>query len=146
MTVNFMENAYTVDILTPDRILVKDLPALSLLVPTTRGQINVLGNHTHIITKLSNGLLSVFGGPDDADRHFMVTTGICKVLGCKIHVLAHVLEESHGIDAERAKRALANAERILSSRDDLSDEEIFKYRNKVERAHLRIQIAKRSGD
>ena len=136
-----MENAYTVDILTPCKILARDLPVASLLVPTVRGQINILENHIHFITKLSNGTLSVFGGSDDPDRHFMVTSGLCKVFGRKVCILAHVSEEAHEIDIERANRALDNAEKILSSREDLSDEEVLKYRNKSERARLRIQIA-----
>ena len=42
--------------------MVRDLPADALIVPTTRGQINILENHTHIVTKLDTGWLSVFGG------------------------------------------------------------------------------------
>ena len=130
-----------VDILTPCKILAKDIPVASLLVPTARGQINILENHIHFITTLSNGMLSVFGGPDDPDRHFMVTSGLCKILGRKVSILVHISEETHEIDIERAKRALENAQRVLSSQGDLSDEGILKYRNKLERARLRIQIA-----
>jgi F-type H+-transporting ATPase subunit epsilon len=52
---------YTVDILTPSKIIAKNIPAESLLIPTVRGQINVLENHTHIVSKLSTGVLTVFG-------------------------------------------------------------------------------------
>ena len=55
-------NYYTVEILTPSKIIAKKMPAESLLIPTTRGQINVLEDHTHIVTKLAPGILSVFGG------------------------------------------------------------------------------------
>jgi F-type H+-transporting ATPase subunit epsilon len=131
---------FTVDILTPSKIVVRDLPAESLLVPTIRGQINVLENHTHIVSKLSTGVLSVFGGPDYADRHFSISTGVCKILENKITVLANTSEESTEVDIERAKLALKNAEEKLKNTEGLSLDEVEKYHRKVERAKLRIQI------
>ena len=141
-----MQNGYTVDILTPNKVVVAQMPASSLIIPTVRGQINVLENHTHIVTKLETGMLSVFGGADDPDRHFAISSGVCKVLDGKVQILAHVAEESHEIDKERAERALQNAQDVLANRDDLNDEEISKYRNKVERAKLRIQLSEYTGN
>jgi F-type H+-transporting ATPase subunit epsilon len=119
-------NYFTVDILTPYKVVAKDIPAESLLIPTVSGQINVLPHHTHVITKLDTGTLSVFGGADDPDRFFTITTGICKVLEDKIVVLSNVSEEWIDIDVERAKQALDNARERLHS-EALSDDEIEKY-------------------
>jgi F-type H+-transporting ATPase subunit epsilon len=131
---------FTVDILTPSKIIAKGIPAESLLIPTTRGQINVLENHTHFITKLSNGVLSVFGGPDYGDRHFTLSTGVCKVLENKIVILSNVSEESMDVDVERAKLALANAEEHLKHTDGLTAEDIEKYQHKLELAKIRVQL------
>lgn len=132
---------YSVDILSPSKIVAKNVQAESLLIPTEKGQINVLENHTHLVTKLGTGMLSVFGGPDYGDRHFSITTGVCKILDNKIIVLTNVSEESTDVDAERAKLALKNAEDKLKNTEGLSLEDIEKYRRKVERAKLRIQLA-----
>ena len=51
---------FTVDILTPDKVVAKDMPAESLLVPSVKGQINILVDHTHIVSKLETGMVSVF--------------------------------------------------------------------------------------
>jgi F-type H+-transporting ATPase subunit epsilon len=136
-------NNYTVDILTPSKIVAKGIPAESLLVPTVRGQINVLKDHTHIVSKLSTGIVTVFGGEDDPDRYFSVTTGVCKVLDNKVIVLANTSEEDHEIDVDRAKEALKHAQEKLQS--SLNDEELTKYRRKVERAQLRVQLASYKG-
>ena len=135
-------SSFIVDILTPDRVLVRNRPAESLLVPTLRGQINLLKGHTHLITRLSTGLLSIFGGPDDLDEHFSVTTGIGRVLGEKISILASVAESSQEIDEQRAQRALENALAVLKEKT-LSSHEFIKYTRKVERAKLRLQIVKK---
>ena len=132
---------YTVDILTPSKIIAKAIPAESLLIPTVRGQINVLENHTHIVSKLSTGVLTVFGGADYADRNFVVTEGVCKILENKIVVLANAAEESTDINVERAKLSLQNAEDKLKNTEGLTVEEVDEYVQKAERARLRIQLA-----
>lgn len=131
---------FTVDILTPSKIIAKGIPAESLLVPTIRGQINVLENHTHIITKLSAGVLSVFGGADYADRHFAVSTGVCKILDNNVIIMSNTAEENTDVDLERAKLALKNAEDMLKNTDGMSDEDIAGYQHKLEMARLRIQL------
>lgn len=132
---------YTVDILTPSKIITKAIPAESLLIPTVRGQINVLENHTHIVTKLATGVLTVFGGPDYADRNFLVSSGVCKILENKVVILANIAEESTEVNVERAKLSLQNAEDILKNTEGLSIEEVDEYVQKAERAKLRIQLA-----
>jgi len=131
---------FTVEILTPSKIIAKGIPAESLLIPTIRGQINVLENHTHIVTKLATGVLTVFGGPDYADRSFALSTGVCKVLENKIVILSNTAEESTDVDVERAKLALKNAEEHLKNPDGLSAEEIEKFQHKADLAKIRIQI------
>lgn len=132
---------FLVDILTPDKVVASGVPADSLIIPTVRGLINVLPNHTHIVTTLSTGQLSVFGGSDDPDRHFSVSHGICKVIENRITVLSNTCEEDADIDLERAIKALELAEEMLKTNDSMSDDEIEKFHRKVERAKLRKQMA-----
>lgn len=133
-------NYFTVDILTPYAVIAKDIPAESLLIPTVRGQINVLAEHTHIISQLETGHMSIFGGADDPTRSFHITTGICKVLKDKIMILTPAAEEDTGIDLTRAKEALENALEKLKT-GDLDDYEFEKFSRKAERARLRIQLS-----
>ena len=131
---------FTVDILTPSKVITKAIPAESLLIPTIRGQINVLEGHTHIVSKLSTGVLSVFGGPDYADRHFAVSSGICKILENRIVILSNTAEENTEVDVERAKLALKNAEEHLKHTEGLSADDIEKFQHKADLAKIRIQI------
>ncbi len=137
-----MMNYFTVDILTPEKIVAEGIPAESLLIPTVRGQINVLPNHTHIINELTTGVLTVFGGADDPDVDYSVSGGICKVLNDRVIVMSHTAEKYSDIDLERAQQALQHAQEKLTSGEPLTDEEIEQYRNKAERAQIRIQLTK----
>lgn len=132
-------NNFTVDILTPSRVVAKDVLAENVLIPTTKGQAEIMKGHTHVVEKLGTGMISIFGGPDDPDRYFSVTTGVCRVLANKIVILSNTSEESLEVNVERAQASYDNAVRILAS-ETLSDEEIEKYRRKIERSKLRIQL------
>lgn len=134
-------NYFTVDILTPEKTVATGIPAESLIIPTVRGQINVLPNHTHIINELSTGVLTIFGGADDPDVDYSVSGGICKVLNDRVIVMGHTAEKNTDINLERAEAALQNALERLNSGDTMTDSEIEHYRHKAERAQIRIQLA-----
>lgn len=134
-------NHFTVDVLTPSKVIARNIPAESLLVPTQRGEINILPDHTHLVTNLGTGILSVFGGSSDDDKFFTVTSGLCKILDNKITILAHTSEESCDLDIDRAQLALDNASNRLND-SELTVEEREKFSRKKERAQLRIQLSK----
>jgi F-type H+-transporting ATPase subunit epsilon len=131
---------FTVDVLTPSKVVAKDIPAASLLIPTVNGQINVLEGHTHIVSKLETGILSIFGDANDVDQFFAISTGVCKVIGNKVTVLAQTTENANELDMGRAQATLSNAEEMLK-RNDLEEDDRVKYLRKVERANIRIQLA-----
>ncbi len=131
---------FTVDIYTPDKIVAKGVPADSVHIPTTRGLINILPNHTHLITKLDTGLLTCATGSQE--NQFVMTTGIVKVLGKQITVLAQVAEDAKYVDTARAEKALKLAKQKLSGNETLSDDDLEKYRRKLSRAFLRTSIKK----
>ena len=137
-----MDNHFIVNIFTPEKVIGQNILAASLLVPGVNGQMNILPDHTHIIAQLATGELSLFGGVNDPDRYFCISYGFCKILKEEVVILATTAEENKEIDCERAERSLQNAEEILSSGKNLSDWEIEKYRRKVERAKLRIQMSR----
>ncbi|MCY4643630.1 MAG: ATP synthase F1 subunit epsilon [Bacteriovoracales bacterium] len=132
---------FAVDVLTPYKVLAKNIPADGLFIPTTRGEINVLPHHTHIISQLETGILKCVSSSGSGEESFMVTTGIVKVLKNKITVLAQVAEKAQDIDVERAKKALEMAKSKISSGEILDDEQLEKYRRKLARALVRTTLA-----
>ncbi len=131
---------FSVDVLTPYKVLAKGIQAESLLVPTSLGEINILRDHTHLVAKLGIGALTIFGGPDEPDRAFAITNGVCKVMKHKVVILTQVGNEASNIDVDRAKASLGNAENVLKT-ESLSPYEFEEESRKVERARLRIHLA-----
>jgi F-type H+-transporting ATPase subunit epsilon len=131
--------AFKLNLFTPKGVVVKDLECHDLVIPTVRGEINVLPDHTHILTELSTGVITVKTtmGP----RNYSVTAGLCRVLKDTVTILSFTSEKAEDIDLERAKAAKAKAMDRLSGKVSLSDVDLIKFRRKLERAELRLRLA-----
>ena len=119
---------YFVDILTPDKVVVSSIEAKSIKVETLRGEINILPEHTHLITSLYTGLLCIVG-IDNKAHHFTVSKGICKVLGDKITILSsdsllpnEVNKDSIESESEEIRLKLQKTDLMMDSEiEDLYD-------------------------
>jgi F-type H+-transporting ATPase subunit epsilon len=131
-------SSFNVNILTPTSELAKGLSAESLIIPTVQGEITVLPEHTHLISVLDTGVLTLVNGKES--KKFVITTGTLKVLNSDITILAQVAEYEGDIDISRAQRALQKSEDALGKCK--SEAEIIKYQRKIARARLRIELAK----
>lgn len=131
---------FNVDIYTPNKIIAKDVPAETLHIPTVKGEINVLPEHTHLITKLDTGILKCHSGK--TDQQFVVTTGIVKILGKSVTILAQVAEAADYVDSARAQAALEKSQAMLNGNETLSDADLEKYRRKLTRAKIRLSLKK----
>jgi F-type H+-transporting ATPase subunit epsilon len=134
-----MAAAFKLNLFTPKGVVIKDLECNDIVIPTVRGEINILPEHTHILTELSTGILTARTG--SGVRHFSVTAGLCRVLKDTVTILSFTSEKSEDVDIERAKSAKAKAFDRLSGKESMSDIDLIKFRRKLERAELRIRIA-----
>ncbi len=130
--------AFKVSVLTPSQILVKNLEVSELFVPTVRGEFNILPEHTHLVTQLGPGIITLKTA--DGDEHFLSTTGVCKVLKDQVTILTQTSERASHVDRDRAQAALEKARLKLSGEEALSDEELLKYQRKLNRADLRLKM------
>lgn len=133
-------NDFNLNIFTPNGVIVKGLKSSSLTIPTSKGEINVLPGHTHMVSVLETGIMTAKTA--EGSRHFSITSGLVKILGQDINILSTTSEHIDQIDIERAKAALAKANsRLQSSTEILTDVDRIKFQRKVQRAHTRIKLA-----
>lgn len=134
-----MASAFKLNLYTPKGVVIKNLECNDIVIPTVRGEINILPEHTHILTELSTGILTA--KTPMGLRHFSVTAGLCRVLQDTITILSFTSERAEDIDLERARSAKAKAHDRLSGKDTLTDVDLIKFRRKMERAELRLRLA-----
>ena len=133
---------FKVDILTPSSVVAKGLGASSVLVPTERGEINLLPQHTHLMAKLDTGALRLEdnGGKE---KLFFITKGVCKVLKDKITILTAAGEEDCDINFSRAQKSLEDTKLKLESTEVFQDGEREELEEKNRRAKTRLEIIKK---
>lgn len=134
-----MAAAFKLNLYTPKGVVIKDLECNDIVIPTVRGEINILPEHTHILTELSTGVLTA--KTPMGLRHFSVTAGLCRVLQDTVTILSFTSERAEDIDLERAKSAKSKAMDRLSGKENLTDVDLIKFRRKLERAELRLRLA-----
>jgi len=82
---------FKLNIFTPEGIVLKGHNCDELIIPTSTGIINVLKDHTHILSELGTGTLVAKSGNGERNS-FKVSKGLCKVLGDTVTILAKTSE------------------------------------------------------
>src|ERR1700693_774503 len=103
-------------IVTPQRQLLREKVA-SVQLPCASGELGILPGHAPLITELGNGELSYKASGDGESVVLAVLSGFAEVLPDRVTVLAETAERPEEIDVERAKEALARAEKRLGTTD-----------------------------
>lgn len=133
---------FLLNIYTPNGVVIRNLKCSELTIPTVRGEINVLPGHTHILSEIDTGVLTV--KTDGANRQFSMTAGLLKVLGDEVTILSTTSEKAEDIDYNRAQSALSKAQSRLQGNDSLTDVELIKFQRKLARANTRLRLAQRA--
>ena len=107
-------------IVTPQRQLLREKVA-SVQLPGASGELGILPGHAPLITELGNGELSYKLSGVGEPVVLAVLSGFAEVLPDRVTVLAETAERPEEIDVERAKEALARAEKRLASTDPVVD-------------------------
>lgn len=132
---------FNLNIFTPNGVILKGLSCESFIIPTAKGEINVLPGHMNLISELATGILTA--KTDSGDRKFSITAGLLKVVEKEINVLSTTSEKAEDIDIARAQAAQKKAQSVLEGRDAaLTDVARIKFQRKLERANMRIKLAK----
>jgi F-type H+-transporting ATPase subunit epsilon len=133
-------SALQLELVTPDRLMVREPAVLTVSLPGREGYIGVLPGHAPLLTELKPGQLSYTKGP--ITHYLFVNWGFAEVLPHRVIVLVETSERPEEIDADRAKRARQRAEELLR-RAGAGDAEIDALRAQaaLQRAMARLEIA-----
>lgn len=111
-----MAAAFRLNIVTPEKVFF-DGETTQLIVRTTEGDIGIMANHTSLVASLPSGPLKV-RQEDGSWRTAAVSTGLLKVGGNKVSILANAVEWADEIDIDWAKRSEENARQRLKEAQD----------------------------
>ena len=132
-----MPDAIALVIVTPEKQLLRGKVA-DVQMPGENGYLGILPGHAPLMTELGIGELSYhdMGGKESA--HVAIVRGFAEVLPDRVTVLAETAERAEEIDLQRARDALARAEKRLATNDPNIDWD--RANIALQRALIRIQV------
>ncbi|NOZ86370.1 MAG: F0F1 ATP synthase subunit epsilon [Deltaproteobacteria bacterium] len=138
-----MDGKLDLEIVTPSGPLISE-SVDEVVVPGALGEMGILPGHLPIASSLKPGEI-VYKSRKNK-KSLAVSWGFVEVSReGKVNLLADTAETADAIDVERAKRAKEKAEKELAKISDTSTQEYKKNELKLQRALVRIQVARKSG-
>lgn len=131
-----MAASFSLSVVTPEKVFF-DGETTQIIVRTTDGDIGILANHTSLVADLPSGPLKV-RQEDGSWRTAAISTGLLKVGGNKVSILANAVEWADEIDLEWAKRSEEDARRRLQEQKDKHELDLAEL--KLMRALNRISV------
>jgi len=125
------------EVVTPEKQVVSE-EAKIVVAPGSLGEFGVLVGHTPFLTTLKLGSIR-YQDANGTERVIFVSGGFAEALPDKVTVLAESAERRRDIDTQRAKAALARAEKRVADKKEQID--FTRARAALERALHRIKIA-----
>jgi F-type H+-transporting ATPase subunit epsilon len=132
-----MPDAIELVIVTPEKQLIREKVA-EVQMPGENGYLGILPGHAPLMTELGIGELSYHDPSGKETAHIAIVRGFAEVLGDRVTVLAETAERAEEIDVQRAKDALARAEKRLAANDPNIDWD--RVNIALQRALIRIQV------
>lgn len=128
------------------RILASDKPffegdCISLILPTVDGDLEILAHHSNMIAALIPGVLRFRFVEEEQPRLAAVSGGLVKVEDNDVLVLVETAEFPEDIDANRAKRAEAQAREAMLQK--MSIQEYRTAQANLARAINRLRVRKK---
>jgi len=125
------------EVVTPQKEVVNE-EAQIVVAPGVLGEFGVLIGHTPFMTSLNIGTLR-YTDAQGTERFVFINGGFSEALPNQVTVLAESAERRRDIDIERARSAMARAEKRLESKD--ADIDYTRARAAMQRALHRIKLA-----
>ena len=134
-----MADNIRLEVVTPEKQVVNDLAQI-VMAPGSMGEFGVLSGHTPFMTSLNTGAIR-YRDESGKDQYVFVSGGFAEALPDKVTVLAESAERMEDIDVDRAKEAVARAEKRLSEDRAKEKVDIARAKAALDRALVRIRIA-----
>ncbi|MFN3420941.1 MAG: ATP synthase F1 subunit epsilon [Armatimonadota bacterium] len=134
-----MARTFSVEVVTPERVLFSSDQVVSLTVPAWEGSLGVMALHAPMVAALRIGVITIRLANGEEVR-ISTAGGFMEVADNKAVILCDTAELDEEIDVERAKRALERAlQRLRNFQDPTIDRE--RARKAKERAMARLKAA-----
>jgi F-type H+-transporting ATPase subunit epsilon len=137
-----LPDSIALEVVTPERRVIRAV-VTGAQVPAWDGFLGILPGHAPLLSELGEGELSYKA--EGQTSYAAIFGGYVEVLAGRVILLAEAAERAEDIDAARAAKAKAAAEKTLAT-PGTSDDDAAAARRSITRAELRIKVAAHATD
>lgn len=130
--------ALTVRVIAPDKT-VWDAEAEEVILPSTTGQLGILGGHAPLMTALDVGVMRV--RPQKGWQSIALMGGFAEVENDEVTILVRGAERGEDIDQEAARSEYEQAQSTAASTSPEDRRASMQARQALSRARARLQAA-----
>ena len=128
------------EIVTPEKVVLKDNNVSQITLPTTQGEITILPGHIPLVALLVPGELKIKKG--DKDESLAISGGFIEVMINKVVILADTAERAFEIDEKRVEEAKKRAEKLREEKQ-FDKVEFSALTAKIEKELARAKVARK---
>lgn len=130
----------TLNLITPEKQLIKEMPVDMVILPALLGEMGVLPGHIKTIVQLGMGSLRYKEEGQEAE--FAVLGGFAEVLNDVVNVFAESASLAEEIDEEKEKQRVKALKESLSKKDADIDFELAELEIKQSIARMKVKKKK----
>ena len=129
-----MEDAYTINIVSPEKIIFSDENIQEVVLPSYEGEMGILKDHIPIISFLKPGIVKIFKLSEKVSS-FFIEDGIIEFYNNSLTVLSSKIVNTKELNKERIELLISETEKILSD-ETLDDNARYLANHKIETLRL----------
>ena len=122
-----MSNKFTVEIITPDRTMLKS-EAVEVTIPSFEGQMGILKDHIPLITFLRPGFIVI---KNTEEKKFYVEEGTVEFSNNNLLILTSTIKDLENIDKGTIENLIQDADKRLNDKKS-SDKEKYIISHKID--------------
>ncbi|MBO7237889.1 MAG: ATP synthase F1 subunit epsilon [Elusimicrobiaceae bacterium] len=133
-----MAKTFTLNLVTPEKQLLDNLPVESVVLPALSGEMGVLAGHIPMVVQLELGSLR-YKTANGKEEEFAVMGGFAEILHETVEVFAEGADLAGEIDEEEEKQKIKRAKESLSRKDADIDFELAELEIKQALARMKVK-------
>ena len=125
-----MEDAYKVEIVSPEKVVFSDENIHEVILPSYEGEIGILKNHISIISFLKPGIVKILKSSKHVSS-FFVEDGIIEFFNNNLTILSGKILDIKDLNKETIELLIKETEKILSN-EKLADNNRYLANHKID--------------
>ena len=124
-----MEDTYTIEIVTPEKVIFSDNKVLEVILPSYEGEMGILKDHISIISFLRPGIIKILKSSENINS-FFVQDGIIEFYNNNLTILSSNIINMKDFNKDNIDQLIIETEKILND-EKLDDDNRYLANHKI---------------